>query len=87
MPLIMIIIILPVCIKLGEQATEFLENARESVARLINCEVPGRIVFTSGGTESVNHAIKGVAMANAEKGNHIVTSNIEHNAVIRSLSA
>ena len=44
-----------------------------------------RIFFTSGGTESDNHAVKGVAMANADKGKHIVTTNIEHNAVIRSL--
>ncbi|UCE51613.1 MAG: cysteine desulfurase [Desulfobacterales bacterium] len=71
--------------KSGEEAAEVLDNARESVAQLINCATPKEIVFTSGGTESVNHAIKGVAMANAEKGKHIVTSNIEHNAVIRSL--
>jgi cysteine desulfurase len=71
--------------KSGEAAAEALENARESTARLVNCATPKEIVFTSGGTESVNHAIKGVAMANAEKGKHIVTSNIEHNAVIRSL--
>ena len=71
--------------KSGEQAAEVLEKARESVAQLINCALAKEIVFTSGGTESVNHAIKGVAMANAEKGKHIITSNIEHNAVIRSL--
>ena len=69
----------------GEQAAEALEKARESVAMLINAAMPKEVVFTSGGTESINHAIKGVAMANAEKGKHIVTSNIEHNAVIRSL--
>jgi cysteine desulfurase len=71
--------------KSGELAAEALAKARESVARLINCAMPKEIVFTSGGTESVNHAVKGVALANAEKGKHIVTSNIEHNAVIRSL--
>ena len=69
----------------GEQAAETIEQARQMVAALINAEVPKEIVFTSGGTESVNHAIKGVALANSEKGKHIVTSNIEHNAVIRSL--
>ena len=69
----------------GEQAAEALERARESVAKLINAAMPKEIVFTSGGTESINHAIKGVALANAEKGKHIITSNIEHNAVIRSL--
>jgi cysteine desulfurase len=51
---------------------------------LINAAHAKEVVFTSGGTESVNHAIKGAALANAEKGNHIVISNIEHNAVIRS---
>lgn len=69
----------------GEEAAEALDKARESVAALINAEAPKEIVFTSGGTESVNHAIKGVALANADKGKHIVTSNIEHNAVIRSI--
>lgn len=71
--------------RIGDSAAEALENARESVARLINCSVPKEIVFTSGGTESVNHAIKGVAFAKGEKGKHIITSNIEHNSVIRSL--
>ena len=71
--------------KSGEAAAEALEHARKSVAEMINAAMPKEVVFTSGGTESVNHAIKGVAMANAEKGKHIVTSNIEHNAVIRSL--
>ena len=71
--------------KSGEMAAEALDQARESVAGLINAALPKEVVFNSGGTESVNHAIKGVAMANAEKGKHIVTSNIEHNAVIRSL--
>ena len=71
--------------KSGEAAAEALEKSRNSVAELINAAMPKEVVFNSGGTESVNHAIKGVAMANAEKGKHIVTSNIEHNAVIRSL--
>lgn len=71
--------------KKGEQAAEALGKAREAVADLINCANPKEIVFTSGGTESVNHAIKGVALANQDRGKHIITSNIEHNAVIRSI--
>ena len=71
--------------RLGDAAATALEEARESVARLINCAVPKEIVFTSGGTESVNHAIKGVAFAKGEKGKHIITSNIEHSSVIRSI--
>jgi len=69
----------------GEQAAGLLDRARANVAELINAATPKEIVFTSGGTESVNHAVKGAALANAKKGNHIVTSNVEHNAVIRSL--
>ena len=71
--------------KLGDEAASALEKARESVARLLNSNTPKEVVFTSGGTESINHAIKGVALAKAEKGKHIVTSNIEHNAVLRTL--
>jgi len=71
--------------KIGDRAAEALDKSRESVAGLINCAVPKEVVFTSGGTESINHATKGVAFARADKGRHIVTSNIEHNAVLRSL--
>ena len=73
--------------QLGDEAVAALQLAREQVARLINSQVEKEVVFTSGGTESVNHAIKGVAFANANKGKHIVTSNIEHNAVLRTLRA
>ncbi len=71
--------------KMGEQASEAIEQARESLAHLINCKAPKEIVFASCGTESVNHAVKGIALAHSDKGKHIVSSNIEHNAVIRSL--
>ena len=71
--------------KIGDKAAEALDRARESVSRFVNSALPKEVVFTSGGTESVNHALKGVAMAMADKGKHIVTSNIEHNAVLRSL--
>jgi cysteine desulfurase len=71
--------------QLGDLAAEALEKARASVACLLNCPDSKEIVFTSGGTEAINQAIKGVALANAKKGKHIVTSNIEHNAVLRTL--
>ncbi|MGD8254700.1 MAG: cysteine desulfurase family protein [Syntrophobacterales bacterium] len=73
--------------QLGDEAAAALHKAREQVAALINSPVLKEVVFTSSGTESVNHAVKGVAFANAEKGRHIVTSNIEHNAVLRTLRA
>ncbi|MFY9943297.1 MAG: cysteine desulfurase family protein [Desulfobacterales bacterium] len=69
----------------GEKALAALEQARAAVAALITAGDSKEVIFTSGGTESVNHAIKGVALANAEKGKHIIISNIEHNAVIRSV--
>ena len=69
----------------GELTAAQLDKARTAVADLINCTNPKEVVFTSGGTEAVNHAVKGAALANAKKGNHIITSNVEHNAVIRSL--
>jgi len=64
----------------GEPAREAIENARRQVADLLQCH-PGEIVFTSGGSESNNHAIKGVFYALREKGNHIITTQIEHPAV------
>ena len=66
----------------GKKAREAVEDAREKVARLIGpCESVD-IVFTSGGTESDNFAIKGVAHALKDKGRHIITSKIEHLAVL-----
>jgi len=69
----------------GEEAKKALEKSRESIASLVNSKKTKEIIFTSGGTESVNHAIKGVAFANANKGKHIITSNIEHSCANRSL--
>src|SRR6056297_2738938 len=65
----------------GTQAKMAVEKARSQVASLIHCDPP-EIIFTSGGTESNNYAIKGVALANRKKGNHIITTSIEHPAVI-----
>ena len=65
----------------GRMASEKVELARKKVSLLLGCKST-EVVFTSGGTESNNWAIKGVAIANKHKGNHIITSQIEHPAVI-----
>lgn len=65
----------------GIKAKEAVENARKQVADLLGANTE-EIIFTSGGTESNNYAIIGTAMANKDKGNHIITSSIEHPAVI-----
>ncbi|MDD5417722.1 MAG: cysteine desulfurase NifS [Candidatus Nanoarchaeia archaeon] len=67
----------------GQRAKKALEKSRRIIAESINAETED-IVFTSGGTESNNFALKGVAFANKEKGNHIITSSIEHDCVINS---
>ena len=70
---------------LARQASEAIEAARDSVASLLGCRST-EVSFTSGGTESINTAIKGVAFAQqlARMGNHIITSAIEHHAVLHS---
>jgi cysteine desulfurase len=65
---------------IGRTNMEAVNRARQQVADLINAK-PEEIVFTSGGTESNNLAIRGIALANKEKGKHIITSTIEHPAV------
>jgi cysteine desulfurase len=67
----------------GLQARLTLEHARTQVAALLNA-APEEIVFTSGGSESDNFAIVGAALANASKGKHIITSSIEHPAVLNT---
>ena len=66
----------------GEPAKEAVEHARRQVAGLLEC-LPSEIVFTSGGSESNNHAIKGLFFALRGKGNHIITTEIEHPAVLK----
>lgn len=69
--------------KLGRNAKLAIEEARANVANLINCSKT-EIYFTSGGTESDNMAIKGIAGMRKKQGNHIITSKIEHPAVLNT---
>jgi cysteine desulfurase len=72
--------------RFGLQAREGLKEAREKIAAMINAESEEDLIFTSGGTEAANLAIKGFADANLRtKGNHIVVSAIEHPAVMNSV--
>lgn len=68
----------------GLDAKKALEESRTKVARLIGAEKPEEIRFTSGGTESNNLAIKGVAYRNKKRGNHIITTTIEHMSVMNT---
>lgn len=67
----------------GREARKAVENARRQVAASIGAE-PGEILFTGGGSESDNLAVKGTAFANRDKGNHIITTAIEHPAVLNT---
>ena len=69
----------------GARAREAVAAARAQIAALIHAESPEEIIFTSDGTESANLAVKGAAFASQRRGNHIVISQTEHPAVIRSL--
>jgi cysteine desulfurase len=67
----------------GREPEEHREKGRSRVAALLGCR-PDEVVFTSGGTESDNAAIKGAVLASRERGNHIVTSTVEHHAVLHT---
>lgn len=71
---------------LGQEAADAVAAARETLAGLIGA-APREVYFTSGGTESDNWAIKGFARANAAKGKHLITSAIEHHAVLHACEA
>ena len=72
--------------RFGWKADEAVEEARSHVANLVNCD-PREIVWTSGATEADNLAIKGVARFYKSKGNHIITSKIEHKAVLETVES
>ncbi len=67
----------------AQDSAKAIKEARERVANILNAK-PTEIIFTSGGTEANNLAIKGIAFANRERGNHIITSKIEHHAVLNT---
>lgn len=67
----------------SEKSKNALNNARKQVAKALNAD-PEEIFFTSGGTEADNWVLKGIAFSHKEKGNHIVTTRIEHHAILHS---
>jgi anaerobic selenocysteine-containing dehydrogenase len=67
----------------GKDAKEAIEKARRQVAKLINAR-PRRIIFTGGGSEADNLALKGIAFTRRDKGNHIITTSIEHPAILKT---
>lgn len=68
---------------IGRESRKAIESAREQVSKALNCD-PNEIYFTSGGSESDNWAIKGAAFTNENKGKHIITTSIEHHAVLHT---
>lgn len=69
--------------KFGRDARKYVDTARERVAKALGAN-PEEIYFTAGGTEADNWAVKGAAYANRSKGNHIITTKIEHHALIHA---
>lgn len=69
---------------MGREAKEAVEEARRKTATLINA-APGEIYFTASGSESNNFAVKGIAQANSQKGNHIIVSGVEHFSVLHAV--
>ena len=70
--------------KKGMDAEQYIKEAKKSIADTLKCE-PAEIIFTSGGTESNNMALIGVAMANKRAGNHLITSGIEHASIYNTM--
>lgn len=69
---------------IGLRAKEAVDEARKKVKELVNASKEEEIIFTGSGTESINLAIKGAARANKDKGKHIITSKVEHEAVLKT---
>ena len=69
---------------MGKEADNAVEDARKSIANILGCR-NFEILFCSGGTESDNMAILGAARANREHGNHLITTKIEHHAVLEPM--
>lgn len=69
--------------KFGRDVRKYVDNAREKVAKALGAD-PSEIYFTAGGSESDNWAVKGAAYANKSKGNHIITTKIEHHALLHT---
>ena len=70
----------------GAEAYQYIQTAREQIAELLEVS-PDEIFFTSGGTESDNWALKGTAIAKRKQGKHLITTKIEHHAVLHSMQA
>ena len=68
---------------LAQEARKAVDESRETVARILGCRT-SEVIFTSGGTESDNTAVYGAAMALQPTGNHIITTSIEHHAVLHA---
>jgi len=68
----------------GRKAETAVEDARETIARIFNCK-PNEIIFTSGGSESDNLAIRGAALSRRDEGKHLITTPVEHSAVSRTI--
>ncbi len=71
--------------RLGQKSKEALNDARATAAKILNCQ-PEEIIFTGSGTESINLAIKGIISAQGREGQHLITSAIEHHAVLNACS-
>jgi cysteine desulfurase len=69
--------------RLGQESRRAVESARQKIAQALHC-APGALYFTSGGTEANNLAIQGIAYSNADRGRHLITSSIEHHAVLHT---